>query len=214
MATHGSTTTRERVESSRAVPGDENGTNRSAIFGEIEKRFSELAERSSAPSAAPKSRRMGCATSRNAGPSVASPEDIKVAEPVPETTDTAPTAVVEPAAEAATEAEAAAPAEAPTDLKNSIVEIGSSMINALVHAFTPRGLPDADTAPGAEPGTTADTSETAPEAPVEAPAEEAPVNAPAEEAAPAADLAAKPAAAPAAEGEAAAPAAAEVVQNL
>jgi hypothetical protein len=213
MATHGSTTTRERVESSRAVPGDENGTNRSAIFGEIEKRFSELAERSSAPSAAPKSRRMGCATSRNAGPSVASPEDIKVAEPVPETTDTAPTAVVEPAAEAATEAEAA-PAEAPTDLKNSIVEIGSSMINALVHAFTPRGLPDADTAPGAEPGTTADTSETAPEAPVEAPAEEAPVNAPAEEAAPAADLAAKPAAAPAAEGEAAAPAAAEVVQNL
>ena len=157
---------------------------------------------------------MGCATSKGtAGSSVASPEDIKVAEPVPETTDTAPTAGVEPAAEAATEVEAA-PAEAPTDLKNSIVEIGSSMINALVHAFTPRGLPDSDTAPGAEPGTTADTSETAPEAPVEAPAEEAPVDAPAEEAAPTIDLATKPAAAPAAEGEAAAPAAGEVVQNL
>ena len=191
-------------------------------MAQIDQQFSEKSKRDFLSSLnaralrprAPKSRRMGCATSRNAEPSVASPEDIKVAEPVPETTDTAPTAVVEPAAEAATEAEAAAPAEAPTDLKNSIVEIGSSMINALVHAFTPRGLPDADTAPGAEPGTTADTSETAPEAPVEAPAEEAPVNAPAEEAAPAADLAAKPAAAPAAEGEAAAPAAAEVVQNL
>jgi hypothetical protein len=65
----------------------------------------------------------------------ATPEDAKVVEPVPETTDSAPTGVV---AGAATEAEAA-PAEASAETRNPIVEIGSSFIKAIVKAFTPRG---------------------------------------------------------------------------
>ena len=68
----------------------------------------------------------------------ATPEDKKVAEPVPEPTDSAPTEVVEPAARTATEAEAA-PAEATAEPWNPIVEIGSSIIDAIVQAFTPRG---------------------------------------------------------------------------
>jgi hypothetical protein len=68
----------------------------------------------------------------------AAPEDAKVAEPVPEPTDSAPTEVVEPAARTATEAEAA-PAEATAETWNPIVEIGSSIIDASVQAFTPRG---------------------------------------------------------------------------
>ena len=68
----------------------------------------------------------------------ATPEDVKVAEPVPETTDSARTEVVEPAAGTATEAESA-PAEARAEMWNPIVEIGSSIIDAIVQAFTPRG---------------------------------------------------------------------------
>eukprot|EP00900_Chrysochromulina_parva_P018278 jgi/Chrpa1/26451/Chrysochromulina_OHIO_Genome00009410-RA len=64
----------------------------------------------------------------------ATPEDVKVAEPVPETTDSAPAEVVEPAAGAATEAEPA-PAEARAETWNPIVEIGSSIIEAIVLAF-------------------------------------------------------------------------------
>eukprot|EP00900_Chrysochromulina_parva_P000108 jgi/Chrpa1/10098/Chrysochromulina_OHIO_Genome00017419-RA len=74
----------------------------------------------------------------------ATPEDAKVAEPVPETTVTAPTEDVEPAAGAATEAVTAteaetAPAEALTETGNPIFEIGSSIVDAIVQAFTPRG---------------------------------------------------------------------------
>jgi hypothetical protein len=68
----------------------------------------------------------------------ATPEDVKVVEPVPETTDSARTEVVEPAAGAATEAEPA-PAEASAETRNPIFEIGSSIIDAIVQAFTPRG---------------------------------------------------------------------------
>jgi hypothetical protein len=68
----------------------------------------------------------------------ATPEDAKVAEPAPETTVTAPTEDVEPAAGAATEAELA-PAEASAETRNPIFEIGSSIIDAIVQAFTPRG---------------------------------------------------------------------------
>jgi hypothetical protein len=68
----------------------------------------------------------------------ATPEDVKVAEPVPETTDSARTEVVEPAAGAATEAEPA-PAEASAETRNPKFEIGSSIIDAIVQAFTPRG---------------------------------------------------------------------------
>ena len=71
--------------------------------------------------------------------SEAAREDVKVAEPGPETTDTMPTEVVEPAAGVATEAEAAQ-AEAAVETKNPIVEIGNSIIEAIVLAFTPRGL--------------------------------------------------------------------------
>ena len=63
----------------------------------------------------------------------AEPEDMEVAEPVPETTDSAPTEVVEPVAGAATVAAA--------ETKNPILEIGTSVINAIMLAFTPRGLP-------------------------------------------------------------------------
>jgi hypothetical protein len=74
----------------------------------------------------------------------ATPEDAKVAEPAPETTVTAPTEDVEPAAGAATEAVTAteaetAPAEALAETWNPIFEIGSSIIDAIVQAFTPRG---------------------------------------------------------------------------
>ena len=65
------------------------------------------------------------------------PEDMNVAEPGPETIDTMPTEVVEPAAGAAMEAEAAL-AEAAADTKNPMVEIGNSIIDAIVLAFTPR----------------------------------------------------------------------------
>eukprot|EP00900_Chrysochromulina_parva_P026549 jgi/Chrpa1/8528/Chrysochromulina_OHIO_Genome00016749-RA len=65
------------------------------------------------------------------------PEDMNVAEPGPETIDTMPTEVVEPAAGAAMEAEAAL-AEAAAETKNPIVEIGNSIIDAIVLAFTPR----------------------------------------------------------------------------
>ena len=68
----------------------------------------------------------------------ATPEDAKVVEPVPETTDSAPTEVVEPAAGAATEAEPA-PAEASAETRNPIFEIGSSIIDVIVQAFAPRG---------------------------------------------------------------------------
>jgi Ran GTPase-activating protein (RanGAP) involved in mRNA processing and transport len=61
-------------------------------------------------------------------------------EPVPETTDSAPTEVVEPAAGAAMEAEPA-PAEASAETRNPIVEIGSFIIDAIVQAFTPRETP-------------------------------------------------------------------------
>jgi len=51
---------RRRVRESRVRErGRVDGTNRSAIFGEIEKRFSELAERSSAPSARSKIKKNG-----------------------------------------------------------------------------------------------------------------------------------------------------------
>ncbi len=71
---------------------------------------------------------------------MAAPEDKKVAEPaaVPETTDSAHTEVVEPAAGAATEAESAQ-AVASTEARNPIFEISDSMVNASVQAFTPRG---------------------------------------------------------------------------
>jgi ankyrin repeat protein len=65
------------------------------------------------------------------------PEDMNVAEPGPETIHTMPTEVVEPAAGAAMEAEAAL-AEAAAETKNPIVEIGNSIIDAIVLAFTPR----------------------------------------------------------------------------
>eukprot|EP00900_Chrysochromulina_parva_P024324 jgi/Chrpa1/6525/Chrysochromulina_OHIO_Genome00006885-RA len=68
----------------------------------------------------------------------ATPEDAKVVEPVLESTDSVPTEVVEPAAGAATEAEPA-PAEASAETRNPIFEIGSSFIDAIVQAFTPRG---------------------------------------------------------------------------
>ena len=68
----------------------------------------------------------------------ATPEDVKVAEPVPETTDSAPTGVVEPAVGAAAEAEQA-PAEASAETRTPIFEIGSSIIHVIVQAFTPRG---------------------------------------------------------------------------
>ena len=68
----------------------------------------------------------------------ATPEDVKVAEPVPETTDSAPTKVVEPVARTATEAESA-PAEARAETWNPISEIGRSIIKAIELAFTPRG---------------------------------------------------------------------------
>ena len=85
----------------------------------------------------------------------AAPEDKKVAEPVPETTDSAPTEVVEPAAGEATEAETATeatraeppPAEASAETRNPIFEIGSSWIDAIVQAFTPRGTSVPNTAP-------------------------------------------------------------------
>jgi hypothetical protein len=66
----------------------------------------------------------------------AAPDDKKVAEPVPETTDSAPTEVVEPAAGAATEAESAQ-AVASTEIRYPT--FGNSMVNASVQAFTPRG---------------------------------------------------------------------------
>ena len=66
----------------------------------------------------------------------AAPEDAKVAEPVPETTDSAPTENVEPAIGAATEAESAQ-AVASTETRNPIFKISNSMVNA--SAFTPRG---------------------------------------------------------------------------
>ena len=68
----------------------------------------------------------------------ATPEDVKVAEPVPEPTDSAPTEVVEPVAGVATEAESA-PAEASAETRNPIVEIGNPIIEAIVLAFTQRG---------------------------------------------------------------------------
>ena len=68
----------------------------------------------------------------------ATPEDVKVAEPVHETTDSARTEVVEPATGAAMEAEAA-PAEASAETWNPIVKIGKPIIEAIVLAFTPRG---------------------------------------------------------------------------
>jgi hypothetical protein len=85
----------------------------------------------------------------------ATPEDTKVVEPVPETTDSAPTEVVEPAAGEATEAETATevtraeppPAEASAETRNPIFEIGSSWIDAIVQAFTPRGTSVPNTAP-------------------------------------------------------------------
>jgi len=67
------------------------------------------------------------------------PKDINDPEPGTETIDTMPTEVVEPAAGAAMQAEAA-PAEAAAETKNPIVEIGNSIIEAIVLAFTPRGL--------------------------------------------------------------------------
>ena len=66
--------------------------------------------------------------------------------------NTAPMAAPEAAAEAAPEAAVEAAAEASiesAETKNPIVEIGNSMMNALVQAFTPRALPDADAAAGA-----------------------------------------------------------------
>ena len=60
--------------------------------------------------------------------------------------------VSEAAAEAAPEAAVEAAAEASiesAETKNPIVEIGNSMMNALVQAFTPRAHPDADAASGA-----------------------------------------------------------------
>jgi hypothetical protein len=60
------------------------------------------------------------------------PEDAKVAEPVPETTETVPTEVVEPAAEAATEAAAEAKSS------SKIFDMGTSVLSAIVLAFTPR----------------------------------------------------------------------------
>jgi hypothetical protein len=90
----------------------------------------------------------------------ATPEDAKVVEPVPETTDSAPTEVVEPAAGEATEAVTAtevtraepapaepAPAEASAETRNQIFEIGSSLIVAILQAFTPRGTSVPNTAP-------------------------------------------------------------------
>jgi len=86
----------------------------------------------------------------------ATPEDAKVVEPVPETTDnSAPTEGVEPAAGEATEAETATeatraeppPAEASAETRNPIFEIGSSWIDAIVQAFTPRGTSVPNTAP-------------------------------------------------------------------
>ena len=85
----------------------------------------------------------------------ATPEDAKVVEPVPDTTDSAPTEVVEPAAGEATEAETATevtraeppPAEASAETRNPIFEIGSSWIDAIVQAFTPRGTSVPNTAP-------------------------------------------------------------------
>ena len=74
------------------------------------------------------------------GPEAVAPEDVNVAEPVPETIDTMPTEVVEPAAGAATEAEPARASEAAAETKNPIVEIGNSILDAIVLAFTPRGL--------------------------------------------------------------------------
>ena len=69
----------------------------------------------------------------------AAPEDKKVAETVPVTTDSAPTEVVEPAAGAATEAESAQAVASTETRINPIFEIGKSMVNASVQAFTPRG---------------------------------------------------------------------------
>ena len=66
----------------------------------------------------------------------AAAEDVKAAEPVPETTDSA--VRTEPAAGAATEAESA-PAEASAETRNQIVEIGNSIFEAIVLAFSPRG---------------------------------------------------------------------------
>ena len=66
--------------------------------------------------------------------------------------NTAPMAAPEAAAEAAPEAAVEAAAEASiesAETKNPIVEIGNSMMNALVQAFTPRAHPDADAASGA-----------------------------------------------------------------
>ena len=66
--------------------------------------------------------------------------------------NTAPMAAPEAAAEAAPEAAVEAAAEASiesAETKNPIVEIGNSMMNALVQAFTPRAHPDADAAAGA-----------------------------------------------------------------
>ena len=65
----------------------------------------------------------------------AAPEDKKVAEPVPETTDNARTEVVEPAAGAATEAESA---QAVASTETRYPTFGNSMVNASVQAFTPR----------------------------------------------------------------------------
>ena len=69
----------------------------------------------------------------------AAPEDKKVAETEPETTDSAPTEVVEPAAGAASEAESAQAVASTETRINPIFEIGKSMVNASVQAFTPRG---------------------------------------------------------------------------
>ena len=66
----------------------------------------------------------------------AAAEDVKAAESLPETTDSA--VRTEPAAGAATEAESA-PAEASAETRNQIVEIGNSIIEAIVLAFSPRG---------------------------------------------------------------------------
>ena len=66
--------------------------------------------------------------------------------------NTAPMAAPEAAAEAAPEAAVEAAAEASiesAETKNPIVEIGNSMMNAWVQAFTPRAHPDADAASGA-----------------------------------------------------------------
>jgi hypothetical protein len=67
------------------------------------------------------------------------PEDVKVAEPMPETTETAPLEVVEPAAKAATEEAAEAKSS------SKIFGMGTSVMSAIVLAFTPRGSvwPDA-----------------------------------------------------------------------